>query len=208
MKTTIKFILLITLLFSCSKVQRFEKDNLQEISPRSKSIALERRTTLSFIRENLALQKKKGLADIFREQRIIRFSRENYSGNKGIHLLIDQESRRKGIDPDLIRAIVRVESNFKVHAKSKAGALGLMQLMPSTAQALQVKNVYNARENIQGGVRFFSYLLKEFDDTNLAIAAYNAGPEAVKRYNGVPPFSETQKYLLKVKNFYAKYRRM
>lgn len=112
------------------------------------------------------------------------------------------------VDPALVRAVIHAESAFNHKAISKAGAQGLMQLMPGTAKDLGVKNAFNANENIEGGVKYLAQLLKLFDDdTELAAAAYNAGPNAVKKYNGIPPYSETKVYVERVGILHRRYQR-
>lgn len=113
---------------------------------------------------------------------------------------IFQEAGEKwGLPPALLKAVALVESNLNPRAVSRAGAQGLMQLMPSTARSLGVKNPFDPRENIFGAARYLRSLLDRFDgNIRLALAAYNAGPGAVEKYNGVPPFPETQKYLQRV----------
>ncbi|MCB0333571.1 MAG: lytic transglycosylase domain-containing protein [Bdellovibrionales bacterium] len=111
------------------------------------------------------------------------------------------------LDPDLLRAIILLESGFKEHAISPRGAIGLMQLMPRTAKELGVIDPYNPIQNIAGGAKYFAYLLKHFEgNMELALAAYNAGPAAVRKYNGIPPFKETQHYIEKVTYAYKKFR--
>ena len=103
------------------------------------------------------------------------------------------------VDPDLVEAIIQVESNFRSDAVSHSGATGLMQLMPGTARDLDVIDRYNPRDNIHGGVKYISELMKRFENNmTLAIAAYNAGPAAVEKHNGVPPNAETPRYVEKV----------
>ena len=110
------------------------------------------------------------------------------------------------VDPQLVKAIIAVESCFDRRAVSAVGAQGLMQLMPSTAKKLGVHNSFNAIDNIRGGVLYFSKMLSRFNNnTELALAAYNAGPLAVEKYGGIPPYSETKNYVKKVLERYHKY---
>jgi soluble lytic murein transglycosylase-like protein len=115
---------------------------------------------------------------------------------------IESIAQAQGLDPNLVKAMVKAESDFKPKAVSPKGAMGLMQLMPETADSLGVKDPFDPEENVAGGVKFLKGLLKEFKDPEKAIAAYNAGPGAVKRYNGIPPYEETKQYVSKVKRFY------
>jgi soluble lytic murein transglycosylase len=121
--------------------------------------------------------------------------------------MIDKTARDHQMDPALIRAVVRAESDYNPRAVSSAGALGLMQLMPGTAQDLAVNNPFDPEENVRGGVQYLRYLLTRFNgDTSLALAAYHAGEQRVERHNGVPPIEATQKYVKRVLNFHKKYR--
>lgn len=110
------------------------------------------------------------------------------------------------LDPALIRAVIRQESNFRSDALSVKGAQGLMQLMPGTARYYGVTNPWDPRQNILAGSRHLSYLLTRYNDLDLALAAYNAGETAVERYQGIPPFPETQNYVEAVKRWYGSYR--
>jgi soluble lytic murein transglycosylase-like protein len=112
------------------------------------------------------------------------------------------------VNPAFIRAIIHAESHFNAKAVFKQGAQGLMQLRPTTAQALGVKNSFIAKQNIYGGVKHLAHLLKVYKGNNrLAAAAYNAGEGAVKRYSGIPPFAETKVYVERVDILYQRYRR-
>lgn len=112
-----------------------------------------------------------------------------------------------GIDPALVRAVIHAESAFRPRAKSKKGAIGLMQLMPDTAKDMGVANLLSPRENILGGVRYLAWLLeKNGGNTMLATAAYNAGPGAVERHQGIPPYEETRTYVKRVKILHGRYR--
>lgn len=111
---------------------------------------------------------------------------------------------RYGVEPALIEAIVGNESGYDPKATSPAGARGLMQLMPATARSLRVGDPYDPEQNVAGGTRYLRGLLDRFGRVDLAVAAYNAGPNAVKRYGGIPPFAETQAYVRAVLADYRK----
>lgn len=105
-----------------------------------------------------------------------------------------------------IRAVIKVESNYMKDVVSRAGALGLMQMMPATAQGMGVSNAFDARQNILGGTRFLRILANQFSgDLVLTTAAYNAGPGAVEKYGGIPPYDETRRYVRRVLSYYRHY---
>lgn len=127
------------------------------------------------------------------------------SQTRNIDEIVDTFAQKYDIDSDFIKAIIKQESNFNPHAKSKKGAMGLMQLMPNTAKSLGVINAYNPWENVEGGVKYLKGLMDRFNnDEKLALAAYNAGPNAVKKYGGIPPYKETQNYVNSIMNTYNK----
>ncbi len=121
--------------------------------------------------------------------------------------LISKISRRHGVDPKLVQALITVESGFNPRAVSKKGAMGLMQLMPETAKKYGAEDPFNPAQNIEAGVRYLKELLRRFRRTDLAIAAYNAGENAVARYHGIPPFPETKRFVRNVMKLYKRRRR-
>lgn len=133
----------------------------------------------------------------------IRYDSEN---EKRYTRLIDRVSRELSLDRNLIHAVVRVESAYDPEAVSRAGAVGLMQLMPATAKRYGVRNSYNPNQNVYAGVLHLRNLIQQFNDVVLALAAYNAGENAVIEYGyKVPPYPETQSYVRKVLTFYRQY---
>ena len=153
------------------------------------------------------IQSDESYINLNRYQGVTNNSRlDNITDRVKINKLIDEYSQKYGLDSDFVKAVVKQESGFNEKATSKCGAMGLMQLMPGTAKALNVNDPYNARDNIEGGVKYLKGLMDRFGgDMKLALAAYNAGPNAVKKYNGVPPYNETQNY---VKNIMSMYQRI
>ena len=116
----------------------------------------------------------------------------------GVRALIGEISAVVGVDTKLVEALVEAESKFDPYAVSRRGAMGLMQLMPATAKHYQVKDVFDPRQNLEGGMRYLKFLLERYDDTALALAAYNAGEDVVDRYRGIPPYRETRGYVARI----------
>jgi soluble lytic murein transglycosylase-like protein len=122
---------------------------------------------------------------------------------KDVDTAIEQAAARHNVDPNLVRSVIKVESNFNPNAVSRKGAMGLMQLMPQTARSLNVKNPFDPEQNVDAGVRHLKKLLESYGgDVRLTLAAYNAGSGAVARSAGVPHFSETQNYVRRITNLY------
>ncbi|MAI27045.1 MAG: lytic transglycosylase [Spirochaeta sp.] len=120
--------------------------------------------------------------------------------------IIRRVSSDHKVDPALVKAVIAAESNFEAGAVSRAGAVGLMQLMPSTAADMGVEAPFEPQQNVRGGVRYLKLLLDRFDALEHALAAYNAGPETVARYDGIPPYPETRAYVARVLRFYSRYQ--
>jgi soluble lytic murein transglycosylase-like protein len=119
---------------------------------------------------------------------------------------IESAASRHNLDPNLVRAVIRAESNYRHDAVSNAGAMGLMQLMPGTAASLGVTDPFNIHQNIEGGTSYLRRMMDMFDqDVDLALAAYNAGSGAVRRHGGIPPFKETQNHVPRVRQFFEEY---
>jgi hypothetical protein len=143
---------------------------------------------------------------ILKEKRIL--FQSDIDVNKFDHI-ISNAAKKFRIEPALIKAIIKAESNFNHEAISPVGAKGLMQLMPATAYALQVENVFHPENNIEGGARYLRYLLNTYrGNLELTLAAYNAGESAVTKYNNnVPPYRETRNYIKRVRSYYKEFSR-
>ncbi len=134
-------------------------------------------------------------------------SSPNKVSRSEIDNLITKYADKNGLDEDFVKAVINQESGFNPNATSHCGAMGLMQLMPATAQGLGVSDAYNPEQNIEGGTKYLKGLMDRFgNDKSLALAAYNAGPNAVKKYGGIPPYAETQNYVKKVLSKYDTYK--
>jgi soluble lytic murein transglycosylase-like protein len=112
--------------------------------------------------------------------------------------LIASAAAAHGVDPILVQALIQVESNYKPHARSNKGAMGLMQIMPATAREYRVRNAYDPKANIEAGIKKLKGLLDKYQVIDLALAAYNAGEGAVQKFNGIPPYRETQNYVTRI----------
>lgn len=131
------------------------------------------------------------------------FARPYFVSSEQVDTAIDEAAARHDVDPNLVRAVIKVESNFNAHAISAKGAMGLMQLMPATARELNVSNPFDPQQNVDAGVRHLKHLLNNYNgDIRLTLAAYNAGQGAVERQGGVPRFRETQDYVKRITNLY------
>lgn len=126
---------------------------------------------------------------------------------RSVYELIQYYSHRHKLDPALVKAVVKAESNFDSGCVSKAGARGLMQVLPATAAEMDIYDLFDPAQNIAAGSRYLQKMLKRFNgDLDLALAAYNAGPSVVERYAGIPPYAETRAYVKNVKRYFDQYR--
>ncbi|TGK20105.1 lytic transglycosylase domain-containing protein [Leptospira fluminis] len=163
-----------------------------------------RETTSKPERENKS-EVSESFSELLDRQKPAATARENLKEdweNLGLSGFIRQQAEINGLDPNLVRSVIRAESGFKKDAVSSKGAQGLMQLMPSTAELLGVEDPLDPAENIAGGTKFLGDLVRKFGNTDLALAAYNAGPGAVEKYKGIPPYRETKDYVKKVNRYW------
>ncbi len=170
-------------------------------------------TSYELLGDKYRLQMKGGTAEVAVEdvvsiepEEIFDPLPEPLSPTTPYHDIIRAAAERYGVDADLIHCVIAVESNFNEKAVSPRNARGLMQLLPATAKRMGVKNIFDAKENVDGGTRYLRDMLTRYHgNITLALAAYNAGPEKVQRYgNRVPPYLETQNYIQKIARGYAK----
>lgn len=154
------------------------------------------------------VSKKASIKRKWREPKMIDSLKPNKAMPRFVEAIVIKASKQTGIKPALIAAVIAQESQFKIYAKSHAGAMGLMQLMPNTARYLGLKKAdfYDPEKNILAGAEYLREQLENFDgNVSYALAAYNAGPGAVRKYNGIPPYRETKKYVPRVLAYYRYY---
>ena len=155
----------------------------------------------TYVPRDLREKRKRQQAQDARRSRIGRSKHRLSHGQ--IDGLVSPIARAYKVDPDLVKAVIEIESSRDARAKSSKGAMGLMQLIPATAERFGVSNAWDPRQNVKGGIRYLQYLLSYFEgNVDLALAGYNAGENAVDRHQGVPPYKETRNYIRKIRKLY------
>lgn len=184
-----------------SNVQSFE--NVLQASAKSNFGTLLLDPKLKQVNANIVSQSPQvNLTNALTEATALQANSQNASKSQILNV-VSQVAKKYDVDEKLVQALIKQESGFNPKAKSKSGAIGLMQLMPATAKSMGVKDPYNTVQNVEGGVKYLKSMLNKYNgNVILALAAYNAGPGAVDKYSGVPPYKETQNY---VKNILANY---
>ncbi|ASV10397.1 lytic transglycosylase domain-containing protein [Leptospira interrogans] len=177
-----------------SRIQEIENRFVKEAPTQSKE------QTKNSFDSILKSEQGKSISSLEKEKN---FGKDLKNIEPSLAKIIHQESEKNNLDPRLVQSVIKAESDFKTDAVSPKGAIGLMQLMPSTANLLGVEDPFDPAENVAGGTKFLSNLLNKYKNLDHALAAYNAGPSAVDRYAGIPPYKETRNYVEKVKKFYS-----
>lgn len=156
---------------------------------------------------SLGISSPAGTSVVSNTDDVQQYSSDSQSSNCSVKVpsdlvsIFEDASKAYGVSYDLLVSVAKAESDFNSSCKSKSGAMGIMQLMPATAKYLGVNNAYDAKENIMGGAKYLAEKLKEHGSIKLGLAAYNAGSNAVEKYGGIPPYSETQNYVKKILSY-------
>ena len=184
----------------------------QAANQQNRSVQVRPQSSTTSPQTALLSNRNNGIGNVSFEAILEHFANDGENSNALLRQAIDAEieaaASRHNLDPNLVRAVVRVESNYRHDAVSHAGAMGLMQLMPRTAESLGVTDPFDIRQNLDGGTRYLRRMLDMFDgDISLALAAYNAGAGAVRRHGGIPPFRETQNHVPRVLEHKERYAR-